>query len=137
MESPNIFHSHFYNTGVPVMKALAFSLISVSFMSLVLTACGSKDDDEETTAATSKYTYADTASIVNNSCATSSCHGAANTVGNKKFTSIAEIKPYAAEMIARINATDSSVMPQDEPNFKNTDNGKILLDWLAGGADLK
>jgi hypothetical protein len=136
MESPNIFHSHFYNTGVPVMKALAFSLISVSLMSLVLTACG-KDDDEETAAATSTYTYADTASIINNSCSTSSCHGAANTVGNKKFTSIAEIKPYAAEMAKRIKATDSSVMPQNEPNFKNTDEGKILLDWLAGGADLK
>ncbi|HET9236954.1 MAG TPA: hypothetical protein VFO10_06870 [Oligoflexus sp.] len=119
------------------MKALAFSLISVSFMSLVLTACGSKDDEEEA-APTSTYTYeANTQAIIDKNCATSDCHGKGNSARNTELTSLAQIKPVAAEMAKRIKATDSSVMPQDEPNFKNTDEGKILLDWLAGGADLK
>lgn len=118
------------------MKALAFSLISVSFMSLVLNACG-KDDDEEETAATSSYTYeANTKTIINASCATSGCHNSGSA--NKGLSTLAEIKAVgASKLLARVQATDSTVMPQNDQSFKSTDNGKILIDWLKGGADLK
>jgi hypothetical protein len=117
------------------MKALAFSMISVTFMSLVFTACGSKDDDKEETAVTSTYTYANTEAIIKENCATGGCHDAESS--NKHLTTLAEVKANATEMAKRIKATDGTVMPQGKPTWKNTDDGKILLDWLAGGADLK
>lgn len=119
------------------MKALAFSLISVSFMSLVLTACGSKDDDDEETAATSTYTYeANTKAIINANCIDSGCHNAGSA--NKGLTTLAEVKAVgASKILTRVQATDSSVMPQNDQNFKSSSDGKILIDWLTGGADLK
>lgn len=119
------------------MKALAWSFVSVTLMSLALTACGSKDDDKEEAAATSTYTYAaNTEDIINENCATSGCHNAGSV--NKGLTTLAEVKAMGtAKMITRIKATDSSVMPQNDQAWKNTDEAKILLDWLAGGADLK
>jgi uncharacterized membrane protein len=118
------------------MKALAWSLVSVTFMSLALTACGSKDDDKEEAAPTSTYTYeANTQKIINDNCATGGCHNAASP--NNHLTTLQEVKDNATEMAKRIKATDGSVMPQGKPTWKNTDEAKILLDWLAGGADLK
>jgi hypothetical protein len=120
------------------MKALAWSLASVALMSLVLnTACGSKDDDKEETAATSTYTYeANTKAIINANCIDSGCHNAGSPY--KSLTTLDGVKTMgASNMIARINATDSSGMPKDKPEWKNTDDAKILLNWLAGGADLK
>jgi hypothetical protein len=120
------------------MRALTWSVVSVAVMSLILnTACGSKDDDKEETAATSSYTYtANTKAIIDADCATSGCHNSGSV--NKGLTTLAEVKAMGTtKMITRINATDSTVMPQNDQSWKNTDEAKILLDWLAGGADLK
>jgi hypothetical protein len=120
------------------MKALALSFASVAFMSLVLnSSCGSKDDDKEETAATSTYTYtANTKTIIDANCIDGGCHNSGSV--NKGLTTLAEVKAMGpSKMITRIQATDSSVMPQNDQSWKNTDDAKILLDWLAGGADLK
>ncbi len=119
------------------MKALAWTFASVAFVSLCLnTACGSKDDDDETTAATSTYTFADVDDILLSDCATSGCHNTGSV--NKGLTTLAEVKTMgASKMITRIQATDSTVMPQNDQSYKNSADAKKLLDWLAGGADLK
>jgi uncharacterized membrane protein len=122
------------------MKALALSFVTIALAGLTLnTACGSKsDDEEETSAATSSsYTYtADTKAIIDANCATSGCHAAGSV--NKPMTTLAEIKVVTAiKMITRLRADDSTRMPQNDTTFETSEDGEILLDWLAGGADLK
>ncbi|WP_141734759.1 hypothetical protein [Oligoflexus tunisiensis] len=119
------------------MKALALTFVTVTFVSLGLsTACGSGSDEDEA-AATSSYTYvADTKAIIDGSCATTDCHAAGSV--NKPMTTLDEIKAIGpTKMITRLKATDSTRMPQDDSTFETSEEGKILLDWLAGGADLK
>src|SRR4051812_32146592 len=105
------------------MKAFAWSILSVTVVSLALnTACGSKSDDkEETTTKTTTYTYtADTQAIINENCATSGCHGANPT--SIKLTTLAEITPRAATMAARIRATGISKMPQNVTTFETSED---------------
>jgi len=121
------------------MKALAWSFVSVAILSLALnTACGSKDDDDEAVvAATSTYTYAaDTKTIIDANCATSGCHAAGSA--NGPLTTLAQVKAVGTtKMITRIRADDSTRMPQNNTTFETSAEGVKLLDWLAGGADLK
>jgi hypothetical protein len=121
------------------MKAFAFSFASVMLVSLALnTACGSKSDDsDEAASTTSSYTYtADTKAIIDANCATSGCHAAGSV--NKPMTTLAEIKTVTAtKMITRLKADDSTRMPQNDTTFETSEDGVILLDWLAGGSDLK
>src|SRR6478735_6446602 len=110
------------------MKAFSWSFLSVTVVSLALnTACGSKTEEkEDTAAATSEYTYAaDTKAIIDANCATSGCHAAGSAY--RHFTTLAEIKPYASTMITRIKATDSTRMPQDNTTFETSEDGVMLL----------
>ncbi|HYX35243.1 MAG TPA: hypothetical protein VE954_19275 [Oligoflexus sp.] len=123
------------------MRAFAFSFVSVTLVSLALnTACGSKSDDSDEVAATtttSSYTYtANTKAIIDANCTASGCHAAGSV--NKPMTTLAEIKAVtAAKMITRIKADDSTRMPKNNTTFETSDAGVMLLDWLAGGSDLK
>jgi len=118
-------------------KACSLSFWSTTFLALTfINACGSKSDDKETTpvaSTTSTYLYADAAPIISANCFGSGCH---NTTA-AKLTTLAEVKTAKASMITRINATNSTRMPPTGTTFVSSADGVKLLNWLAGGADLK
>ena len=121
------------------MKRQSWAAWILAFaFSLSLVSCGSKDDDKAvvpaaaTTTTTTTLKFADVETIIKTSCGTgTNCH-----VGT--YDSVAEVKAAKSEISDRVNSTVANkVMPKDELDFKSTADGKKLIEWLAGGEDLK
>ncbi len=119
-------------------KIVTTALLCTSFSGLAfMTACGSKSDSKDTPAAstTSTYTYAaDTKAIIDTNCATAGCHANGTAA---PLDTLARVKVAATAMTDRIKRTDGKIMPPSDKTFAASANGVKLLDWLAGGADLK
>lgn len=112
-----------------------FGVISAVFLS-----AGCSDAKKDTPAASTTpvaYTYADTKVIIDTKCA--SCHAK-----HASYGTLAGIKAgIPSKLKDRITATGTgaglSYMPQADTTgaFQSTAEGKILIEWLTNGADLK
>jgi hypothetical protein len=72
--------------------------------------------------------YAEVKPVIDRACA--SCHNPLGPASFFPFTSIEEIRPMAADMLAAIEA---GRMPQGNPSFKDSSDGVLLRRWLVQG----
>ncbi len=119
------------------MKNFKLTLCVFS-LGLFLISCSSSSEPEIIPpggggGAAAKTTYdKDVKTIVNNSCATSSCHDATNPAAGLKLTNYAEVKNAAqnGNLIARMNSS-SSPMP---PSGMLSSNTRAIIDkWKSDG----
>jgi hypothetical protein len=75
-------------------------------------------------------TFADVEPIVSANCATSGCHDGVEMFSLKTREDFFKRKPRP------MNAINRGSMPKDNPDFKDSDDGKKLLEWLMGNQDV-
>ena len=80
-----------------------------------------------------KIGFSDVESIFKAKC--QSCHAAAN--GERKpLMTLANVKLVRHASLARLNASDDSVMPPADLDFKGSDDGKKLIQYLTEGREM-
>lgn len=81
-------------------------------------------------------TFADVKPIFEKSC-TTGCHGPNGTQSGVPFDDVKRVKLVRVEMYRRLTSQDPQiVMPQGNTDFKTTEEGKLLIEWLQAGADV-
>ena len=76
--------------------------------------------------------YTELKPLIDRTCVT--CHNPMGPAGFFPFTTLEEIRPMAADMLAAI---ESGRMPQGQPGFKDSAEGVLLRRWLAQGDSLE
>lgn len=64
-----------------------------------------------------------------------SCHPAGGTE-RKPLSTLAEVKLVRYASLYRLEASDSTVMPKGDPEFKNSEEGKKLIRWFREGLEV-
>lgn len=82
-------------------------------------------------AQTTTLEYADVKPLIDANCGT--CHAPGRPASFFPFTTFAEIKGNHEAMLSAIN---DDYMPMGRPGFKDTPDGRRVVEWLAGGTDL-
>jgi uncharacterized membrane protein len=78
-----------------------------------------------------QLSYLDVKSIIDDNCVV--CHAVDGVVDALPFQSLDQIRGKAERMKAAIT---TGRMPLGNPDFAETRDGQLLLDWLGNGADL-
>lgn len=78
-----------------------------------------------------QLSYPDVKAIIDENCVV--CHAAGGPVDVLPFQTLDQIRGRAERMKA---ALADGRMPLGNPDFKNTSDGRLLLEWLSSGVDL-
>ena len=105
---------------------------ALAIVSLMFAACGTDDDDEKSTTATTYTFSADIAPILTASCASNNaCHASTNTVGNTVYVdNKANLVAGKTNVINRMNGTGAIMPPSSSGVSLSAANKQKIEDYL-------